>query len=127
MLKHIVVAPGMEMRQAPDGRIIASTSFNGTEPGVDPAATAKRVFEDMRLRLVGGDQLELEGYRIGYRPIPEDGFSIVGRAEGVSGLYITVTHSGITLAPAIGDFAAKEVLHGADEPLLAPYRLSRFR
>lgn len=126
MLNHIVVAPEMEMRQAPDGRIIASTSFNGTDPGVDPAATARRVFDDMCSRLVEGDQLELEGYRIGYRPIPEDGFSIVGRAEGVPGLYIAVTHSGITLAPAIGEFAAKEVLDGAEEPLLAPYRLSRF-
>ncbi|MCV3765044.1 NAD(P)/FAD-dependent oxidoreductase [Rhizobium sp. TRM95796] len=126
LLNHIVVAPEMEMRQAPDGRIIASTSFNGTDPGADPAATARRVFDDMCSRLVGGDQLELEGYRIGFRPIPEDGFSIVGRAEGVPGLYITVTHSGITLAPAIGEFAAKELLEGAAEPLLAPYRLSRF-
>lgn len=126
MLNHIVVAPEMEMRQAPDGRIIASTSFNGTDPGVDPTATARRVFDDMCSRLIGGEQLELEGYRIGYRPIPEDGFSIVGRAEGVPGLYIAVTHSGITLAPVIGEFAAKEVLDGAAEPLLAPYRLSRF-
>ncbi|MDH6268837.1 glycine/D-amino acid oxidase-like deaminating enzyme [Rhizobium sp. SG_E_25_P2] len=126
MLNHIVVAPEMEMRQAPDGRIIASTSFNGTEPGVDPNATARRVFDDMCSRLVDGDRLELEGYRIGYRPIPEDGFSIVGRAKGVEGLYIAVTHSGITLAPAIGEFAAKEVLEGGSEPRLAPYRLSRF-
>ncbi|WP_137157643.1 FAD-binding oxidoreductase [Rhizobium sp. FKL33] len=126
MLEHIVVAPQMEMRQAPDGRIIASTSFNGTDPGADPAATARRVFDDMCSRLVGGEQLELEGYRIGYRPIPEDGFSIVGRADGVEGLYVAVTHSGITLAPALGEFAAKEVLDGISEPLLASYRLSRF-
>jgi glycine/D-amino acid oxidase-like deaminating enzyme len=110
----------------PSGAWRISISFNGTAPGVDPTATAGRVFDDMCSRLIGGDQLELEGYRIGYRPIPEDGFSIVGRAEGVPGLYIAVTHSGITLAPAIGEFAAKEVLDGAAEPLLAPYRLSRF-
>jgi glycine/D-amino acid oxidase-like deaminating enzyme len=76
--------------------------------------------------LVGGERLEFERYTIGYRPMPSDGFPIIGRADGLAGLYLAVTHSGVTLAPAIGLFAAEELLAGRQEPLLAPYRLRRF-
>ncbi|TKB31447.1 MAG: FAD-binding oxidoreductase, partial [Mesorhizobium sp.] len=59
-------------------------------------------------------------------PTPIDGFPIVSRADGVGGVYAAVTHSGITLAPAIGLFAAREIVDGERDPLLAPYALSRF-
>jgi glycine/D-amino acid oxidase-like deaminating enzyme len=126
VIHHIIVAPEMEMRQAADGRIVAATSFNGTEPGQDPEATARRLFDDLASRLSADAGLTYESYRIGFRPMPEDGFPIVGRAESLDGLYLGVTHSGITLAPAIGRFASGELLTGEPEPLLAPYRLSRF-
>jgi glycine/D-amino acid oxidase-like deaminating enzyme len=35
-------------------------------------------------------------------------------------------HSGITLAPAVGRFAAEEILAGRRDPLLTPYGASRF-
>ena len=50
----------------------------------------------------------------------------LGSADGVGGLYIAVMHSGITLAPAVGLFTAREILYGERDPLLAPYGLSRF-
>ncbi|TIV50212.1 MAG: FAD-binding oxidoreductase, partial [Mesorhizobium sp.] len=65
-------------------------------------------------------------HTVGYRPTPIDGFPIVSRAEDVGGLYLAVTHSGITLAPAIGLFAAREILDSERDALLAPYALSRF-
>ena len=73
-----------------------------------------------------GRRLELERHSVGYRPTPADGFPIIGRADGVGGLYLAVMHSGITLAPAVGLFAAQEILEGDRDPLLAPYGLSRF-
>jgi len=126
LIRHIIVAPGMEMRQAPDGHIVASTSFNGTDPGEDPEATARAIYNDLVSRLSQTSGLEYGGYRIGFRPMPKDGFPIIGRATGHTGLYLAVTHSGITLAPAIGKFAADEILGGSSQRLLAPYRLSRF-
>ena len=45
----------------------------------------------------------------------------------MAGLYLAVMHSGMTLAPAVGLFASGELLKGEEEPLLAPYRLARFR
>jgi glycine/D-amino acid oxidase-like deaminating enzyme len=76
--------------------------------------------------LTGGDALELAGYSVGFRPMPADGFPIVGRPPGRERLYIAVLHSGITLAPAVGKFAAEELLRGRRDPLLAPYGPARF-
>ncbi|RVC73308.1 FAD-binding oxidoreductase, partial [Mesorhizobium sp. M2A.F.Ca.ET.046.02.1.1] len=41
-------------------------------------------------------------------------------------LYVAVTHSGITLAPVLGLFAAREILEGERDVLLTPYGLERF-
>jgi glycine/D-amino acid oxidase-like deaminating enzyme len=46
-------------------------------------------------------------------------------ARNRQGLYAIVTHSGVTLAPALGRFAADEILTGARDPLLAPYHPDR--
>ncbi|MFZ5782452.1 MAG: hypothetical protein ACOY4R_19815 [Pseudomonadota bacterium] len=37
-----------------------------------------------------------------------------------------VTHSAVTLAPALGRFLADEMLTGGREPLLAPFGVERF-
>lgn len=126
MLNGLVIATELHVRQTHDGRIIAGSDFGGTDPGGDPEGTARDLFAKVRGFLNGGDALEMDFHTIGYRPTPKDGFPILGRADDVDGLYLAVTHSGVTLAPAIGQFAADEILTGKDEPLLAPYRLSRF-
>ncbi|MGO4842863.1 FAD-binding oxidoreductase, partial [Rhizobiaceae sp. 2RAB30] len=45
---------------------------------------------------------------------------------GLNGVYVAVMHSGVTLAPAVGLFAAEEILSGRRDPLLAPYGADRF-
>ncbi len=64
--------------------------------------------------------------RIGIRPMPADGKSIVGRLPGLVNAHILVTHSGVTLAPELGPRLAREILNGAADALLGPFRLSRF-
>ena len=61
-----------------------------------------------------------------YRPTPADGFLVVGRLPGTERVSVAAMHSGITLAPAVGLFLADEILTGAREALLAPYRPERF-
>jgi glycine/D-amino acid oxidase-like deaminating enzyme len=80
----------------------------------------------MKSMLKDADRLEYEGYTLGFRPTPADGFPALGRPKGVGNLYVAVTHSGVTLAPAIGLFAAQEILEGARDRLLAPYGADRF-
>ena len=70
---------------------------------------------------------EIESVSLCWRPMPQDEFPIIGFAPGSSKIYVTVTHSGVTLAPIIGELAAIELLDGVQVDLLAPYRLERFK
>ncbi|RUY09007.1 FAD-binding oxidoreductase [Mesorhizobium sp. M2A.F.Ca.ET.040.01.1.1] len=126
LLNGLVLADRLHMRQTAEGRIIAGSDFGGGDPGEHPDTAARELFAAMKAMLSGADGLELDFHTVGYRPTPVDGFPIVGRAEGAGGLYVAVTHSGITLAPVLGLFAAREILEGERDVLLTPYGLERF-
>jgi glycine/D-amino acid oxidase-like deaminating enzyme len=126
ILSGLMMAPELHVRQTLAGRIIAGTDFAGTDPGEHPERAAAELFAKVQEFLIGGDGLGMEFYTVGYRPTPRDGFPILGAPDGVEGLTLAVTHSGVTLAPAIGALLTDEILAGAQSPLLAPYRLSRF-
>lgn len=126
LLNGLVIGDRLHMRQTAEGRIIAGSDFGGADPGMDAEATARELYAAMKSMLRGADRLELDFHTVGYRPTPIDGFPIIGRAQGVSGLYVAVMHSGITLAPAVGLFAGREILDDARDPLLEPYGLARF-
>ena len=63
---------------------------------------------------------------VGYRPMPLDGLPVLGFAKAVPNAYLAVMHSGVTLAPLVGEFSAIEILDGVNVELFAPYRLERF-
>ncbi|TWF79882.1 glycine/D-amino acid oxidase-like deaminating enzyme [Pseudonocardia hierapolitana] len=75
------------------------------------------------LALTGGTRLEK--IRVGQRPLPADGLTIAGFADPDRRFYAVATHSGITLAPLLGDLVTDE-LFGAESPLLAAFRPTRF-
>lgn len=64
--------------------------------------------------------------RLGVRPMAPDDRPIAGPLPGVPGVYVLVTHSGITLGPLLGQLAAQEIVSGEPASLLDPYRPSRF-
>jgi D-hydroxyproline dehydrogenase subunit beta len=71
------------------------------------------------------DGTRLEKIRVGQRPLPADGLTIAGFADPDRRFYAVATHSGITLAPLLGDLVSGE-LFGTESPLLAEFRPSRF-
>lgn len=125
LLKGLILAPELHMRQTSEGRIIAGTDFGGGDPGAEPQKAADGLFAKVKSMLKDADDLELDFYTVGYRPTPRDGFPIIDNADTAPGLYIAVMHSGVTLAPLMGRLAAAEILD-AQQPLLEPFRLSRF-
>jgi glycine/D-amino acid oxidase-like deaminating enzyme len=126
LLNGVVLAPDLHMRQTASGRVIAAAEAAGGDPGPDAAATAHALFARLKAMLRGAEGLVLDFHTVGHRAMPGDGFPIIGRA-GRPGLYIAVMHSGVTLAPAIGQFVADELLTGHRDPLLGPYGPERFR
>ena len=64
---------------------------------------------------------------VGYRPMPLDGFPVLGFTEAVQNLYIALMHSGVTLAPLVGEMATLEIADGARVDWFTPYRPERFR
>jgi glycine/D-amino acid oxidase-like deaminating enzyme len=77
--------------------------------------------------VVGGlDGAGVAGYRVCVRPMPADGRSIVGWLPGAGGLYVAVTHSGVTLAAHLAELITAELAGGTAPAELAPYRPGRF-
>ena len=63
---------------------------------------------------------------IGYRPMPLDGLPVLGFTRAVPNLYVALMHSGVTLAPLVGELATLEILDGARVDILEYYRPERF-
>ncbi|MDE0944045.1 MAG: FAD-binding oxidoreductase [Alphaproteobacteria bacterium] len=125
-LRGLVLSPDAHMRQNADGRIIVGEDFTGGSVPDDTEAMAETLFAAAQAHLAGDQKLEVAHHTIGLRPIPADGLPIVGPVAAIPGLYITVMHSGITLAALVGRLAAEEIITGQRVETLAPYRLERF-
>jgi D-hydroxyproline dehydrogenase subunit beta len=69
----------------------------------------------------------VERSRIGLRALPIDGSPVCGWIASIGGLYIVVTHSGITLAPLLSQLVTEEIFDGVEAPVLRPFRPSRFQ
>jgi glycine/D-amino acid oxidase-like deaminating enzyme len=123
-LSGLVMSPEMQLRQTGEGRFVAALASPGetNAEAMQAAAAALDLIEGM---IASTSALAVDSHIVGIRPIPKDGFPAVGRAPGIAGLYIAVTHSGITLAPAIGHFVADELLTGVRDDLIKPYGLDR--
>ena len=64
---------------------------------------------------------------VGWRPMPMDGYPVMGFASEAPNLYVALTHSGVTLAPALSQLAAQEICDGIPaDAVLGPYRPQRF-
>ena len=72
------------------------------------------------------DSAQVTGYRVCVRPMPVDGQSIVGWLPGAGGLYVAVTHSGVTLGAHLAELMTSELMAGVHVPELEPYRPARF-
>jgi glycine/D-amino acid oxidase-like deaminating enzyme len=85
----------------------------------------KRILAKLARYMPGLVGAEVDFVTLGFRPMPSDGFPVVGPIPGVPEVSLCVTHSGVTLAALLGDYMARELIGGRDEPMLEPYRPSR--
>ena len=133
-LSRVVHAPGVHLRPDGGGRILlgaeavdaqldtAQLAGAWREPGTPLAQELLRRGAAVLPVLAGA---RVEGVRLGWRPLPADGLSAVGPVPGVEGYYLVFTHSGVTLAPALGHLVSAEVTTGRPPAELLPFRPDR--
>ena len=111
---------GLVHLEAPDVAVDLHT------PDAKLRAGAAELLRRARLVIGGLDDAEVARYRVCVRPMPADGQSIVGWLPGANGVYLAVTHSGVTLGAHLAHLITAEVTSGAPAAQLAPYRPARF-
>ncbi len=120
--------PGVDVRQASDGRIWMGTIHAGDQ-GFN---LSLRDDYTSQIRALARSQFpsiaDLPAERIwaGLRPMPIDGLPILGAVPGAPNLFVAAGHSGITLNPIQGRLMAVLLDGDALDPLIAPYSLARF-
>jgi glycine/D-amino acid oxidase-like deaminating enzyme len=125
LLRGLVMTPDLHVRQTAEGRLVAGSDFAGADPMDRADDMARQLHAQVQALVAGAETVALDFHTVGYRPMPADGFPAIGRPRRREGLYVAVSHSGVTLAPAIGRFAACELIEDQRDPLLAPYHPDR--
>ena len=118
--------PGIHVRQWSDGTVMIG---EGSQESLARDDSQKHA--DALLARACHFLPDLTGTRVtpvpvGYRPMPQDELPILGFTRAVPNLYIALMHSGVTLAPLVGELSAIEILDGIRVELLSHYRLERF-
>ena len=140
MTRFVYDGPGeLEWRQAANGSVIGLEASNPPPIAVHAAIRdhalefppgiaqmhGARILSKLAVYMPGLARAEVGSVTLGFRPMPSDGFPVVGPVPGVPGVSLCVTHSGVTLAALFGEYMAQELVAGLEEPMLAPYRPTR--
>jgi glycine/D-amino acid oxidase-like deaminating enzyme len=127
LIRSVIHAPDIHLRQQADGRILLGESWSMDTEDTDLSlARGQQLLAKAATFLPELAQARVETMKIGVRPMPQDERPIVGQVPDATGFYVAVTHSGVTLAPLIGQLVAEEVTTGHPSPLLTEYRIERF-
>ena len=116
----------LHLRQLADGSLRIG---QGTQEGInrdDSRQHADALLERAKAYLPAIADAKAIPTPVGYRPMPLDGFPVLGFTEAVPNLYITLMHSGVTLAPLVGEMATLEIADGVQVDWFVPYRPERF-
>lgn len=128
-LRSVVFANGLMMRPDGGGRLLLhgdeqDARVRAETEVLPPPEAAHELVGLARDRLRGAERAGVESARIGIRALPADRMPVVGPVR--DGLYVVVTHSGMTLAPALAEIVAAEVLGDMQSDVLDRFRPARF-
>ncbi len=141
LLNRLIAAPGALMHQRDDGRIVIGEQEGAPDTQAHaerlrdrPNRFPERAFAEQhaaRILAPIADYLpaiasaEIEDVYIGWRPLPIDGHPVLGAPASQREAYIAIMHSGVSLAPIVGDIVAQEIMQEQSAEMLAPYRPDR--
>ena len=137
-INRIIAAPGIHMHQRDDGRLVIGEQEGAPQneahflrlegrPNDFPdqiiaGQHAGRMLEIAKRFAPCTAAAEIESVHIGWRPLPLDGHPVLGASPARPDVYLAVMHSGVTLAPVVGQLTAHELTED-----VAVEQLKRFR
>ena len=117
----------LHLRQLTDGSLRIG---QGTQEGInrdDSQAHADALLARAKTYLPTIADAKAIPTPVGYRPMPLDGFPVIGFTKAVPNLYVALMHSGVTLAPLVGEMATLEIADGVRVDYFKPFRPERFQ
>ncbi len=126
LVRTVVAAPGMQVRDGGGGHVLVTIPHDGSEAPEELRAAGQRALAQLASAFRGTETAEVISTGLGIRPVPADGISIVGDLPGATGVYVAVAWPGVQLAAIVGRLAAEEITTGAEAPELRHCRPTRF-
>jgi glycine/D-amino acid oxidase-like deaminating enzyme len=128
---HLVHTPELSLRPHPGGLLHleaedAAAAVDVHTPEPELRRWAAELLRRARRTVRGLDDARVAEFKVCVRPLPVDEQSIVGRLPGAPGIYVAVTHSGVTLAAHLSRLIAADLTTGTPPAELAPYSPARF-
>jgi glycine/D-amino acid oxidase-like deaminating enzyme len=130
-LVRLVHTPELSLRPHPGGLLhleaedaAAAVDLHTPEPGL--RRWADELLGRARRTVRGLGDARIVEYKVCVRPLPADGQSIVGRLPGAPGIYVAVTHSGVTLAAHLSRLITADLTTGTPPASLTLYTPARF-
>jgi glycine/D-amino acid oxidase-like deaminating enzyme len=118
--------PEIHLRQGTDGALMIGEGTQESLSRNDSQAHANALLARATHYLPALAGAQAIPVPVGYRPMPLDGLPVLGFAAALPNLYIALMHSGVTLAPLVGELASLEIVDGARVEVLKSYRPERF-
>ena len=136
----IIVGPGVHIHQQNDGSIVLGEQDGAPLSHFDrlkerPSRFPNKEFEELHSERIintaknfttGLEDIVIEKVSIGWRPLPKDRIPIIGRFKKTKGVYVSMMHSGISLAAIVSKLVSEEILENKNIPILDDFRPSRF-
>jgi len=139
LLQGVGGRPGGHRHQRDDGRIVLGGEDGPPPTHADRLAGHPNDFPTREIALEHANRMLIAAQRyvpdlvdvkfedvvIGWRPMPVDGYPVLGASPARKDIYLAVMHSGVTLAPIVGELAAREITESAAEESFRDFRPDR--
>lgn len=127
LVNRVLWMPGVHLHQRDDGRIVLGEDDGPPPTHADRLAGHPNDFPTREIALEHANRMLVAAQRyvpglvnvafesavIGWRPMPVDGYPVLGASPARKDVYLAVMHSGVTLAPIVGELAAREIAESA--------------
>jgi glycine/D-amino acid oxidase-like deaminating enzyme len=141
LIQRVLWLPGVHLHQRDDGRIVLGEEAG---PPSNPAHAERlqghpNEFPAQEIALQHAERMRaaaarflpdfaearFEDVRVCWRPMPLDGYPVLGASPARPDVYLALMHSGVTLAPVVGQYIAQEIVVGVPVESLRGFRPDR--